>query len=205
MKKLLLTTALTTLAIPAFANPVKMPSNYYVSLGAGLTATNDSDFDIAGVSGNIGIDNAANFSAAIGTSLTKNIRTEFEISYRDPDLNDIHINGGGSASLNGDIQTWAYLLNGYYDFNPINKFSPYLSLGIGAATHKGSISGGGITESSTDTVFAYQAGLGVNYALSPKTDLWIGYRYLGSTKPDFDGLKANYNANEFRGGIKFNF
>jgi opacity protein-like surface antigen len=196
--------AISTPAMAA-APQFKMPSTAYVSLGAGLTSTNDSDFGIAGVSGSIGIDHSANFSGAIGTNVTPNIRTELEISYRDPNLSDIKVNGVGSASLNGDVKTWAYLVNGYYDFMPQSKFSPFLSLGIGAATHKGTISGGGITESGSSTVLAYQAGLGANYALTDKTALWAGYRYLGSEKPDFDGLKATYNANEFRAGVRFNF
>ena len=56
-----------------------------------------------------------------------------------------------------------------------------------------------------DDVFAYQVGLGADYNLSPATALFAGYRYFGTAKPDFDGLKADYSANEFRVGVRQKF
>lgn len=206
MKKLLLTASLVALSVPAFA---AMPA--YLSLGIGLTNTMDSDWDDGsfGDKGSIGIDNTANFSAAIGTSFFQNTRTELEVSYRKADLSDISLNGVGSASLNGELKTWSFLVNGYYDFPLKSKISPYLSVGIGAAHHSATIDAiGGLGTpgtNSSDTVFAYQIGLGANYALTNKASLWGGYRYLGSSAPNFGGLSAEYHANELRAGVRFNF
>lgn len=210
MNRLLLTTALvagTLLSVPAEAS-TRLP--LYLSLGAGVTSTRDSSWDDdVGDSGKIGIDNAANFSAAVGTSVTPNIRTEFEVSYRNADLSDISLDGVGSASADGSVKTWAFLVNGYYDFMAGQKFSPYLSAGVGAAHHKGELTAvGGLGTpgaDGSDTVFAYQVGAGASYAVTPRTSLWGGYRYLGSSDADFDGVNAEYHANEFRGGVRFNF
>lgn len=201
MKKLLLTASLVAFSAPAYASTLPV----YLSLGAGLTSTNDSNWDAPGLSGSFSIDNAANFSAAVGTSFYKNTRTELEVSYRKADLGDVSIDGAGSGPVNGSLKTWAFLVNGYYDFPVKGKFIPYISAGLGVADHKGTISGSGITEDASDTVFAYQAGLGANYVLNDKASLWAGYRYLGSSDANFDSLKASYNANEFRAGVKFNF
>lgn len=210
MKKVLLTTvALASLSAPALAAAPKLPSSWYVSVGAGLTDTRDSDWSESGNNGTIGIKNTANFSGAVGAHLTQNIRTEFEVSYRKADFKNISLNGGGSASLNGNLETWGFLANGYYDFNAIQKFSPYLSVGLGAAHHKGSISAVGSIgtpgANASDTVFAYQAGAGVSYPVTNKTSIFAGYRYFGSSEPNFDGLKAKYGANEFNAGVRFNF
>lgn len=205
MKKLLLTASLVALATPSYA---AMPA--YLSLGVGLTDTMDSDWDDSvGDQGTIGIDNSANFSAAIGASFLKNTRTELEVSYRKAGLSDISLDGVGSASLNGDLTTWGFLVNGYYDFPLKSKISPYLSAGIGVAHHKGTIDAvGGLGTpgtDSTDTVFAYQVGLGASYAITEKASLWAGYRYLGSADPNFDDISAEYHANELRAGVRFNF
>lgn len=207
MKHLILTTSLCSLlTLPAMAaTPFKLPTSFYVSLGAGLTKTNDSDWDSDGLTGNFGVKDTGNISAAIGTNITKNIRTELEVSYRKADSTSFSIDGVGPVNLSGNVKTWAYLANAYYDFMPDKKFNPYVSVGLGAAHHTGTLIGGGISDSGSDTVLAYQAGLGANYALTDKVGLWAGYRYLGSDKPDFGDLSAKYNANEFRGGLKFNF
>lgn len=204
MKKLLLTTALIGMSFPAMA---EVP--LYLSLGAGITHANDSDWDSAGLSGTIDIDNAANFSLAFGGGVARNVRTEVELAYRNANLSEISIDGGGSASLDGELKTWTLLVNGYYDFMEGQKFRPYLSAGLGAARHEGDISAvGGIGTpgaDGSDTVFAYQVGAGAGYALTDKTSLWGGYRYLGTSDPDFDGLSAEYHAHEFRAGVKFSF
>lgn len=205
MKKLLLTSAFAFISIPAQAGQVPL----YLSVGAGLTHTQDSDWDATGFSGSIDIDNSANFSAALGSKVWKNTRAEFEVSYRKADLSNISVDGVGTASLDGDIKTWTFMANGYYDFLEGQKFRPYLSAGIGAAHHKGSISAvGGLGTpgaDADDTVFAYQVGAGASYTLSGSTDLWGGYRYLGSSSPDFDGISADYHASELRAGVRFTF
>lgn len=191
--------------VPAMAE--KIP--FYVSLGTGYTSTVDSDWSGSGQSGSIGIKDSENFSGAIGTSFLKNTRTELETSYKKADLNSISLNGAGSASVSGSVETWAFLVNGYYDFMEGQKLRPYISAGLGAAYHKGDITAvGGLGTpgaSGNDTVFAYQAGIGASYTLTPKTDLWVGYRYLGSSDADFSGFKASYGANEFNAGVRFNF
>lgn len=190
---------------PAYAGQLPV----YLSIGAGLTHVQDSNWNAEGIAGGtVNLDNNANVSAAIGTSPFPNVRTEFEVSYRKNNLSGGSVNGVGSGPASGDAETWGFLLNGYYDFLPGQKLRPYLSAGVGAAYDKGkltNIDGLAVNASGSDTVFAYQVGLGASYQIMPQTALWAGYRFLGSDKPDFDGLKASYNADEFRAGIRFNF
>lgn len=209
MKRLILALGFIALTTPAMAETSAAPQGLYLSLGTGITMTEKSDYTMGALSGKIGLDNAANFSAAVGTHLGESVRTELEVSYRDADLHDISAIGVGSGSLSGSLKTTTVLLNGYYDFMADQQFNPYLSAGLGLAHHDGTanaVAGLGFpAESATSTDFAYQAGAGASFKLTDKIALWGGYRFLGSANPDFAGLKAEYHANELRAGVRFNF
>lgn len=180
-------------------------NNWYISGAVGLTKTNDADFKDTGLTGDFEIDNTINFAVAVGRQIKEHVRGELELSHRKADLDTLNVNGVGSASIGGDVTTTAALINGYYDFMPDNKFSPYLSGGIGLARHDGEASGGGVTVSDDDTVFAYQVGAGASYDIDNRTALFGGYRYFGSSDPEFDTLEAEYDAHEVRVGVRYSF
>jgi opacity protein-like surface antigen len=212
MKKIVLTAlaGVSLITVPAArAADGFLGNGFYGSLSGGLTSTRDSNWDGFGASGNIGLANGANFAGALGLKVSPNIRTEVELSYRRANLNSVSLDGGGSASLGGHLTTWGLLVNGYYDFMPDSKFNPWLSAGLGMAGHTGTLdsvpSVGFSSTSASDDVFAYQLGGGVDYNLSPQTALFAGYRYLGTTAPSFDGIKASYGAHEFRVGVRQSF
>lgn len=211
MKKLLLATALAAAVIaPAQAAQTWKPQGFYLSLGSGITIPSDSKWSDTGDTGKIGLNNSANFSGAIGMRICPAVRTELEISYRKSDLNNITLDGvAGSFSMDGSNKTTTLLVNGYYDFMADQNFSPYISAGIGAAHHKANISAlagiGTPGANSTDTVFAYQAGAGASFKLSPMASIWGGYRFLGTSDANFDGTKISYHANEINAGVRFSF
>ena len=77
------------------------------------------------------------------------------------------------------------------------------------ARHNGtidSVAGLGFSSvSASDDVFAYQVGAGVDFAFSKETALFAGYRYFGTSDPNFEGVKASYGANEFSVGVRQSF
>lgn len=188
-----------SLSTPAMADT---GSDWYVGGGIGLTVTTDSDYSDSTSSGSFELDRAANLSLAVGKKFKENFRGEVELSYRTADLDSVAISGVGTASLDGDIETTTLLVNGYYDFETEVNLKPYLSAGIGFARHDAEDS---VLGSGDDTVFAYQAGFGASYTLSDKTDLYTGYRYLGSSDPEFSGLEAEYDAHELNVGVRYSF
>lgn len=204
----LLALALVIPAGAASANDYYGFNNAYFSIKGGYTWTNDSDYSETGVSGDIEFDDTYNASAAFGGRWLGNMRTELEVSYRDADVENISA-GGGSASADGNLETWAFLINGYYDFNPWGRFTPYIGAGIGAAHHRAdvdAVGGLGVTGGDdSDTVFAYSATAGAATAIAEQTDLTVDYRYLGSSDPDFGGFETDYDAHEVRVGLKFGF
>lgn len=220
-KPLLIALAGVALATPAQAETL---SNWYVSGAVGLTSTNDADFDwpdLAAIpgsptTGDFELDNTVHFAGALGASLTDHIRTELELSYRKADIDQTNLDGIGDVEaflagagvptgISGEVKTWGLLANVYYDFMPEQKFSPYVSGGLGAARHSGELTIGNVTDDASDTVFAYQLGAGASYDIAENTALFGGYRYFGTSDADFDGLEADYDAHELRIGIRYGF
>jgi opacity protein-like surface antigen len=195
MKKYLFALAMVTAIVPV-ANAEAFKTSNYVSGALGWTFTPDNSFsdpDLAAVgaptSGEFELDDAMNFAVAIGARVAPSVRAEVEVSYRNPDIETVSLDGIGDleafAAANGlpvdiigKIQTFALMVNGYYDFMPDQMISPYISLGAGLARHDGEISVLGVTEEGDDMVFAYQAGAGVSIDIADCTELFGGYRYL---------------------------
>jgi len=191
----------------ATASHAESFDNLYVSGAIGITNTDDADYTDATSGGDISLDNDVNVTFAIGTNITENIRGELELSYRQPDADTLTINGTGSFTAAGDVETTAVLLNGYYDFMPNETFSPYVSAGLGVAQHDADVSAGGTSLiSDDDTVFAYQLGAGVNVAVADDISLFGGYRYFATEDASFaNNTDVEYAAHELRVGVRYSF
>lgn len=194
MKKktlLVVTTTLLSLPIMSYAQP--MDGSWYISGSGGWAMMGDTDFSTNSTSGSF--HDATNISAAVGAHLDDNMRTEFELSYRNADIE--------RRNFNGDLSTWSLMANGYYDFGT-GRYKPYIMAGIGAVDHVADISqSGNKIADDNDWVFGYQAGFGVNYDLSDQTVLFTGYRYQGSVDADPDNVDIDYNSHEILAGLRF--
>ncbi len=100
-------------------------------------------------------------------------------------------------------------LNGYYDFVNESAFTRFISAGLGCAkveVNDFNIPGSGLpSENDDDTVFAYQIGADVAYAVSEKVSLDVKYRYFATSDPDFDGTEVEYSSHNIYAGIRVNF
>lgn len=90
------------------------------------------------------------------------------------------------------MKSYSGMVNGYYDFNDA-EIIPYVTVGLGAIHAKGKVigspsNGAVISKVKNKTAFAYQAGIGVGYEISPKVLVDLGYRFTGNT------LKKSKNA-----------
>src|SRR5688572_5905126 len=105
----------------------------------GLNTYSDAEFSesSAPASGEIELKNAISFGGALGLRLAPQWRVEAEASYRSGDLDRINIDGAGSFKLGGDLDTWLWMLNLYYDFDFEWDFlQPYVTAGVGLAGHE---------------------------------------------------------------------
>ena len=206
MKKTFLITAACamTLSISSIAFSAEGP---YVSGNLGLAIPSDSDIEDTVLT--LESDNGLAFGVAIGQEFTGNIRLEAEIAYQENDLDKASISGLGSADIIGDTSSLALLLNGYYDFKNESAFTPFISGGIGMAkvdVSNISLPGfGPVTLSDDDTVFAYQIGAGLGYAINEKVSLDVKYRYFGTSDPEFELATAEYSSHNVYAGIRVSF
>lgn len=205
MKKVV---ALTALLISCFAVSAMAAEGPYLSVNAGITMPTDSDFDEMDEYGdtyNVELSYDTGFAggAALGYNFGAG-RIEAELGYKKADTDKISVDtyyGSGSASVDGDLSVLSFMANGYIDFNASPTIKPYLMAGIGMASV--AIDGEGVDDD--DTVFAYQAGAGIGFALNDKVTLDLSYRYMGTQDAEIEGEDLEYGSHNILAGVRVQF
>ncbi len=124
----------------------------------------------------------------------------------------------GTSRIKGDITMFAVYANAFYDFDLQSVWKPYVGGGLGFARvtiDAESRATGGSLADDDDTVFAYQIGAGLGYALSrsPQRALTatLDWRYFGGDDPalkgDVTGAKfhAEIEGHYAGAGIRYGF
>lgn len=145
------------------------------------------------------------FGAAVGYKFGK-LRAEGELGYQKNDIDQCTY-AGRELSVSGDVAGKSFLINGYYDFINKTDFTPYVTAGIGIARlelNDLTIAGRKIG-SANDTVFAYQVGAGVGYAVNKKYTIDLKYRFCSTTEPEFNGVKSDFGSHNIYLGLRYNF
>lgn len=181
----------------------------YVSYLIGHSMTEDGDFTLSEFSstGKFEFDNAVSGTLSLGKYYGDHIRGEWEVSYREPDYDNIVLTnelfGSVSGNVNGFLRTTTLMYRVIYDFTEHEKyaFQPYISAGLGFAHQKIRV----LTESEDDAVLAYQIGGGFLWEYGPLNYIVAEYRYLATNDINFDGLDIDYGAHEFRVGVLMGF
>jgi opacity protein-like surface antigen len=110
------------------------------------------------------------------------------------------------------------MANGFIDLHNDTPVTPYVGGGIGFAalhltdTHD-NFTGDRLYREDDATVFAYQAGAGLDIALNRRVSLDLGYRYFGTSKAEFDSnnqlnsstAEMRYESHNMAVGVKFKF
>lgn len=182
----------------------------YLAGYLGLSLFPDSDYKdpVTPVVGVVALKNSNLMAGALGVRLTPEIDLEVELSYRKPDITSFTPAGGSKTAMGGEIRTAAIMLNGYYNFDMPWVARPFLTAGVGIATHSGEFddtAGLTVDSSDSDLGLAYQIGGGVKYRLRNDLHLTTGYRYFGTTDVDFASSLISYDSHEFRLGLEYEF
>lgn len=210
MKKKTLTIACCA-ALLSISSVAYSAAGPYVSGNVGLAIANDSDWTdstFPGITLDIESDPGWALGAAVGYAFEFNTRLEAEITYQENDLDNVNV-FGFDVDLSGDTSSTALLFNGYYDFNNASAFTPFIGGGIGVANveiNDINIPGSGLPNfGDDDTVFAYQVGAGVAYAINENIDIDVKYRYFATSDPDFDTSEVEYSSHNIYAGVRIGF
>jgi outer membrane protein OmpA-like peptidoglycan-associated protein len=204
----------------------------YGAIGAGLSYVGP-DRDFESTSGPLLFDSEADYENGIGAYTTlghesaSGWRKEFEFSFRENDLR--HFPGDGLAftgwnenTVDGDVQSIAFMFNVIKNFNSDSAVTPFVGLGAGIARVKADYSGadpsfsggfGSLEIHDKSWEFAYQGIAGLAFALAEGLSLDLSYRYFRTMDPDFSGtlagtaaqFKQEYNSHSVFAGLRWNF
>ncbi len=192
------------LMLPEFSFSATIASpRTYISVQTGVAILTDSDISGSSIDGTVEFDPGSSEGFAVGANFNL-FRVEGEIGYQlnsiDEAVNhteDEHYDAGDYASA------LTFLVNGYLNIPNPSRFTPYITGGVGIAylTVDDLYYGG----SSDDTVFAYQVGAGVGYALNKNMSLDLKYRYFATADPEFEGIKAEVSSHNLYFCFRYNF
>ena len=198
---------------------------YYLSLFGGWSDL--SDLEINNEEGTINLDSrdGVGLGAAFGQIQGRNLRSEFELTYRNHDIEDLFLNdlAGGSETLEGvgDVESFAGMFNLYWEFVDLlgGRLSPYIGAGLGAVNVTADARLDGGTEAfqdGEDSSFAYQYMVGLNYKLREHSDLFVEYRHFAADSLRLDASlpegsllngegELNYRTNNIFFGMRLKF
>ena len=182
----------------------------YAGIFAGVTFPSDIKGQYYG-STDLEIDADTGFivGGVLGTSITPNLRGEFELSYAQNDVDDeclVANSFGGwcdddNDSIDGDLGTLFLLGNVWYDFH-FAGISPYIGGGVGAAIVMPDLTlydDDDYEWSENRLSAAGQLGVGFIWGFSDNMALDIGYRakaVLGGTFSDGDACENACSAED---------
>lgn len=145
------------------------------------------------------------------------LRLEGEISYRHAEISSVTDATISDAipyhGVDGDFGALAFMANAFFDLHNNSPITPYWGGGVGFAVLSASdvtSAEGLLYEEGEDTVFAYQAGAGLEIALNPFLSLDLGYRYFGTAKGtigDDSDLSTKFKMESHNAlmGVRFKF
>jgi len=146
----------------------------------------------------IDTDRGFGVSGAVGYRFD-HARVELELGYNSNDVDRLTVNDF-ETSVDGSIDNWQFLLNGYYDFPTGSRFRPYVGGGAGLAIvaandvsatvpQLGEVS---IDDSNSSFLFQFKAGVG--YDVTDTLNAFLGYRLMGIPGQSFEVLDTDLDA-----------
>ena len=203
------------LSIPAKADETvpQQSKGFYATLGLGAgwpldTDVSDKDVNsllnaLGGPNLNGSISADGGFSGEVGAGYDfGDVRAELTYAYNNSSINNLSATYLGTKynlPASANVNSSSVYLSGYYDI-PIKKsrFVPYVGAGIGytnlsVGDLSATVLGVPITlEGGSESLFGYQAKVGVTYLASKTTDVFLEGVYQGAT--GFDVGATSYGA-----------
>jgi len=202
--RILAIATLAVLTIPAVCTAIPARPGPYVSGFLGLSILNDTTVTTSNLLNNTSpFTDQVEFDPGLSIGGTGGydfgfLRLEGELSYKQAEISAITDDTGFRFhNVDGNLGALAWMFNAFYDMHNDSPITPYFGGGIGFATlflsntfgtdiNNGVASRPLLYPKDDTTVFAYQAGAGMEIAIQRKLSLDLGYRYFGTSKGTFD-------------------
>jgi opacity protein-like surface antigen len=213
---LLASTAAAALALAAPADAGNW-TGWYVGVTGGANWSDDNDFAAAAAGPDLFTINTDNdtgwlVAASLGLSLgqyLEGLRVEGEVSYRENSVDgvwtsDNNVDALVSGPLSYDHSAIAVMANVWWECD-LGGVSPYIGGGLGWADVEAD--GNFLTSPDTpafsvsDDGFAWQAGAGVKFPISPNMKLGIGYLFFEG--PEVTLLPPDLTNNQAAGELEY--
>ena len=184
----------------AFARP------FYVSIFGGgdyvgdLTSDDNQTFLDFDTGGGVGI--------ALGKVQGNNLRTDLEFTYRNSSFGSPS-NHAVLGPIDGEVDSYSGMANAYWEFAafPTTCWKPYFGGGIGFVFVDPTLNSNLLVDS--DSSFAYQWMVGLNYKFSYRTDLFVEYRefYANDVAIEAGGSSSDidFQTSNVFGGFRLKF
>jgi outer membrane protein W len=192
--KLLPITTLT-IALLANTNSAFASDDFFVRTFVGLSSMSDltanaTDIDGSTGAADVSLDSGFNAGLGFGYFYNPNFAVELAWEYRTND-SSVELDDGNSFQ-DGNYASNLIMLNGYYFFDKINKWTPYLGAGIvwGQEIDIDLERNGTERSFSEGGDFGYQAFAGVNYELSREWVIHGELRYTAISSIDLSAEES---------------
>lgn len=161
---------------------VTSPSkDFYVGLQAGWVIPEDVDFTVLGRSGKYEFNDGYSVGGLAGYQFNNYLRGEVSLTYAHFDYDRVSIDGIGSGSVDGDVNSTIGMVSAVVSPLGKTKVSPFFGGGVGAAYSKDkirSVDGVSVDVSNSDTNLALSGLVGLEANLSDSVSLGLRYNYL---------------------------
>ncbi|MGH7012626.1 MAG: OmpA family protein [Stellaceae bacterium] len=123
---------------------------------------------------------------ALGWKLDQ-LRLELGLDFSNSGIKQIDLNNASAGSVSGSVHNTSAMARALWDLRTGTRFVPYIGIGVGAShvTLDNVRANGTMLSNSSDTVFAYEPIVGVNYLVTPNLALGLEYRYFATVDPSF--------------------
>lgn len=211
-KFLMISVSAASIAPAAFANP-NTDGNWYGALGVGANYEHEASFSRGTARNDVDFDWSWAAEGALGYKYGNGLRTEIEISHKGSnDVDSI----SGTLTPDGDSDSWAAMMNVYYDIDMFDntRFMPYMGAGIGAVRsnydHAGPAVGLATYVDDSSIDLGWQVMAGMTYQATDMLDLYAQYKYMSVVNPEYDstvvtGVEGDYDTSTITAGIRINF
>jgi len=201
----------------AIALPASAGEGFYMGFEGGASLARDQELKQGGAEfGELTFDPGYVGGFLLGGTVIKLLRPELELNYRRNNLGRFTPANGVEVAGNGFVDVYTVMANlwleGRDDEGPLRVFHPYGGFGIGGArvSFHDATFGAIPANDSFRTLFAYQAGGGVGFDVTPEVTLSLDYRYLQTNVGRFDLSPGNrtalrYSAHTPMMSVRFSF